>query len=520
MSVAPRPNRVSPDPRPTASADDRRRVANQDNAAGALRPQAGFKVSWPVAGVLLLMAVESIISAFTYPYFSLALENVGLSNWLIGLNASLAGAGILFVGPFLPRLIVILGLPRFAAAMYALPFLCFAAIIAFDHIAVWFASRFVMGACFAALWATTEIWLNGVVDDRQRGRVMSFAMVLYTSSQFLGPLMISATGVEGILPFVAVMLPLAAGFFIAFTIRDQGAAEPEAAAGAADAGFGFREAFLLARSLIVASFLVGVASTAIYSLYPLFGVFHGLSDEGASTLVAVFGLGEATLVGVFGLLADRYGRWWLLRLCAFPTLLIAIAMPLAGSSIAAQGVVLFLAGGTLGGIYTLGLILIGQDFRGHRLAVVTTGFAMAYSAGAMVGATPIGYLIDLFDPSALPMAVAVSLVVLAYFVYRGEASQGLDAAQVGSGIQDNRSVSTVGDEGETVDVEQPEVGDLQMGDDRERKESDLEEWFLKRAAEASRGGTQRHEAGADRLERPEAHQPGKRKRKLRKHFAA
>ncbi|MCB1488218.1 MAG: MFS transporter, partial [Bauldia sp.] len=283
---------------------------------------------------MVLIAIESVISAFSYPYFSLALEKYGLSNWLIGLNASFAGAGILFVGPFLPRLIAVIGLSRFAAAMYALPFLCFAAIFAFDNVVVWFASRFVMGACFAALWATTEIWLNGVVNDRQRGRAMSLAMVLYTGAQFVGPLMISATGVIGFWPFVLAMIPLAAGTLIALSIRDRPSSAPEDSR-MSSGGLGFRAAFSLAKSLIIASFLVGVASTAIYSLLPLFGVAQGLSDEAASSLVAIFSLGEAVLVGVVGILADRYGRWKLLQLCAIPTLAIAIALPFVANVIPA-----------------------------------------------------------------------------------------------------------------------------------------------------------------------------------------
>ena len=43
------------------------------------------------------------------------------------------------------------------------------------------------------------------------------------------------------------------------------------------------------------------------------------------------------------------------------------------------------AGGTVAGIYTLGIVLIGQDFRNHKLAIVSTGFAMSYSAGCIVG---------------------------------------------------------------------------------------------------------------------------------------
>ena len=364
----------------------------------------------------MLIAAESVISAFTYPFFSLALDKHDLPSWLIGLNASLAGAGILFVGPFLPRLMSALGLARLAAVLFVLSFLCFAAILTADNVVVWFAARFVMGACFAALWATTEIWLNGIVDDRRRGRVLALAMVLYTSAQFVGPLMVSATGVSGSLPFLAAMLPLAIGAVIALSIRDDTVIGP-AMKTKDDSRFGFAQAFAAARTLIIASFVIGLVSIAIQGLLPLFALDHGLSDAKASQLVAIFGLGEVTLVLAVGLLADQFGRRQLMRLSAVPTLLIAAALPFAANSVPLLAVVLFFAGGILGGIYTLGLILIGQDFRGRRLAVVSTGFVMAYSAGSMIGSTPIGYLIDVFGSDALIAAVTVSLVVLAGCVF-------------------------------------------------------------------------------------------------------
>ena len=47
--------------------------------------------SWRVAGVLILIGAEALLYGFSYPFFSLALEKRELANWLIGLNASLAG---------------------------------------------------------------------------------------------------------------------------------------------------------------------------------------------------------------------------------------------------------------------------------------------------------------------------------------------------------------------------------------------------------------------------------------------
>ncbi len=73
--------------------------------------------TWRVVGVLILIGAEALLYGYSYPFFSLALEKMGLANWLIGLNASIAGAGILIVGPLLPRLIATIGLRKLVAAI-------------------------------------------------------------------------------------------------------------------------------------------------------------------------------------------------------------------------------------------------------------------------------------------------------------------------------------------------------------------------------------------------------------------
>ena len=101
-------------------------------------------------------------------------------------------------------------------------------------------------------------------------------------------------------------------------------------------------------------------------------------------------------------MADRYGRTRTLQICAVVAAATTLLLPLVIGQGLLVAPVLFIAGGTISGIYTLGVILIGQDFRGQRLAVVSTGFAMAYSAGSIVGSTPIGFAIDLSARTRFP----------------------------------------------------------------------------------------------------------------------
>lgn len=370
---------------------------------------------WRIAGVLLLIGIEALLFGFSYPFFSLALESKGIATWLIGLNASLAGAGILIFGPFLPKLIERMGLRLLVACQFGLSLLSFAAILLSDDLIVWFVARFVMGTCFSALWTTTEIWLNGVVDDRRRGRIVGASGTLYAACQFLGPLLLGVTGSTGSVPLVAAMLPLAIGVAIALSMRSAvGEVEDEESGDAHTLSMAFR----WAGPLIAAAFLTGIGETAMQSLLPLYGLAHGFSEAAASRLVAVFSLGEAILVVALGWLSDRHGRRITLIGCAAVAVASTLAFPFAIGHALLLEPVIFLAGGTVSGLYTLGIVLIGQDYRGQRLAVVSTGFAMAYSAGSVIGSTPIGYLIDLFGPEALPVSVAAGFLALMAFLLR------------------------------------------------------------------------------------------------------
>ena len=371
---------------------------------------------WRVAGVLLLVGIEALLFGYSYPFFSLALESKGIATWLIGLNASIAGAGILIFGPFVPWLIDRLGLRLLVAAQFALSLASFAAILLFDDIVVWFVARFVMGTCFSALWTTTEIWLNGVVDDKNRGRIVGASGTLYAACQFMGPLLLSGTGSTGSLPLVVAMIPLAIGVAVALSIRSEvGEVEDDEESGNVHT---LRMSLTLAGSLIAAAFLTGIGETAMQSLLPLYGLAYGLTEAGASRLVAVFSLGEAVLIVALGWFADRHGRRLTLIGCTVLAVISTLAFPLVMNQTFLLEPVVFLAGGTVSGLYTLGIVLIGQDFRGQRLAVVSTGFAMAYSAGSVIGSTLIGVLMDLFGSEALPISVAAGFVALLIFLAR------------------------------------------------------------------------------------------------------
>jgi len=358
-----------------------------------------------VTGVLALIAAEAFLYGFSYPYFSLALDARAVPLWLVGLNASSAGLGILLVGPFLPRIIERLGLRRLVITQFSISLGCFAVLLTTDNLMVWFASRFVMGACFASLWTTTELWLNGLAPAAIRGRIVGASGTLYAMCQFAGPLALGQSGVIGAAPIFAAMLPLALGIVVALAIPPALArADDEEPDGTLAA---LRAAMPIAGPLMWTAFLTGIGETAMQSLLPLYGRRHGMDVQSASALIAVFSLGEAVLVAILGWLADRHGSRTTLLLAAVLAAASSALIPFFVHAVFPFWMVLFLAGGTIAGLYTLGVVLIGQTFTGQKLVLVSTGFAMAYSAGSVLGATPMGAAMDRFGVEALPLLIAL-----------------------------------------------------------------------------------------------------------------
>lgn len=367
-------------------------------------------VSIRVLGVLALIAAEAFLYGFSYPFFSLALDERAVPLWLIGLNASLANVGILLAGPALPKLIASLGIRRLVAAQFTVSLVCFSLLLFSDDLVIWFASRFVMGTCFASLWTTTEIWLNGVAPARHRGRIIGASGTLYAVSQFAGPLVLGQTGALGPAPLIAAILPLALGIAVALSVPESaGASDDEEPDGTLQA---LAAAMPIAAPLMAAAFLTGIGETAMQGLLPLYGLHHGFDVTGASFFVSVFSLGEAVLVAGLGWLADRNGRRFALLLCTGVAVIASGIMPLLAGATVLLWVALFLAGGTIAGLYTLGVVLIGQDFRGQHLVVVSTGYAMAYSAGCVLGATPMAYAMDHLGYESLPLGIAAMFAVL------------------------------------------------------------------------------------------------------------
>jgi len=148
------------------------------------------------------------------------------------------------------------------------------------------------------------------------------------------------------------------------------------------------------------------------TFFPLFGMHLGLSQEYALSLMTVIAVGGMILILPLGWLADHVNRIGMLTACIGLTILGLAVMPAVVQSSAVVTVaVLFTWGGVEGMIYSLGVTLIGQRFKGAELAAASTAFTTCWGIGTIAGPLLAGIGLDVFGAGTLTWIAAAFFTV-------------------------------------------------------------------------------------------------------------
>ena len=124
-------------------------------------------------------------------------------------------------------------------------------------------------------------------------------------------------------------------------------------------------------------------------------------------LLTVIALGGMVLVLPLGWLADHVNRLGMLAACVALSMLGFLLLPyFIQAPVPLALVFAFCFGGVEGMIYALGVILVGEQFKGAALAAATTAFTVAWGIGTIVGPFLTGVGMDLLGKGALVWVAA------------------------------------------------------------------------------------------------------------------
>lgn len=356
--------------------------------------------------VVITMAGATFSYGFTYPLLSLLLERRGVDSTVIGLNTAVEAVMVFLVAPFAPLLFRRYRASTLMLFAVATRLALFLLLPVLPGLTAWFVLRALMGAAGSLMWMVSEAWINEVVVEHTRGRVLSLYSMATAAGFAAGPLVLAATGIDGWLPFaVGATVLLVAGLSVLLAAGHVPALGGEASAPLI--------AFLrLAPLAMLCCFATAALDTTLVTFLPLYAGGVGVDEARALYLLTIMGLGGILLVYPFGWLADRVNRAALTLAILLMLLAGTASIPLVMRIPPVDLLFFFAIGGLLGALYTMANVHMGARFRGADLAAASTMFAVMWGVGALLG-PPVGGLgLDLSQRYGLPLAL-VAMVALA-----------------------------------------------------------------------------------------------------------
>lgn len=359
-----------------------------------------------IAVAIVSITAVGLGISLAIPLLSLTLERRGVPAGWIGINAAFFGLASMLATPFVPRLAARFGTkPALAASVLAgaatLPFFYL-----IDAFWVWFLLRLISGTAVAVTFVLSEFWIAAAAPQARRGLVMGIYATSLSVGLALGPAVLVVTGTEGILPFLA-----GAGVigFAAVPVLVARVSSPTIDGHARGA---FARFLVLAPAATAAALVVGLAESGSFALLPVYGSRLGHPAETVILFAAAMTLGNVALQIPLGMLSDRVDRRWLLFAFALAGLAGMIALPFVADALVPTLVLLFVWGGFIGGLYTVGLAHLAQRFNGADLVAANSAFVFCYSAGALIGPAALGFGIEASDPHGY--AIVLGACFLAY----------------------------------------------------------------------------------------------------------
>lgn len=345
------------------------------------------------------------------PLVSLRLESWGYGGFAIGVMAAMPAIGVLVGASIASKLAARFGTPGLMRLCLWCGALSIGLLALLPSYPVWLVLRLLIGVVLTVIFILGESWINQLVTEQWRGRLVALYGCAYALSQLSGPLLLGVVGSENDYGFwigvaLLTLSPLLMG-------RD-GAPVTQSCSVTFNDLLGFCRG-LPAIAWAVALFAAFEAM--ILTLLPVYCLRQGFTTDIALAMVSTVVVGDALLQLPIGALADKLSRRSLFTACAAVLMLSSLAVPLLIDTLLIWPVwVMF--GASAGGLFTLSLILIGERYRDDALVRANAHVAQLWGIGCLIGPLAAGAGSQWVSGHALPLFMAAGAFRLVILVLR------------------------------------------------------------------------------------------------------
>lgn len=357
-----------------------------------------------ISAAIASISVVGIAIGLGTPLLSVILESRGHSATMIGLNTAVAGIASIAAAPLATPLAARFGVVWTMLGMILVGALAFVGFYFAPSFWMWFPLRAILHVALTVLFILSEFWISVSAPPSRRGFVLGIYATVLSLGFAFGPWLFSQMGSDGFLPFgVTFVLVMVAAIPVLAAAREGPRIPP-----AEEEPTSFLRFIWLVPTATAAVLVFGAVETGGFALFPVYGNRIGYSESEAALLLSMIGLGNVILQIPLGIVSDRVSdRRILLVVCAAIGLAGMVAMPFYQTDWYLTAAILFVWGGVVAGLYTIGLAHLGSRLTGRELASANAAFVFCYGFGMLVGPQVIGIGMDVFGPPGFGYSLAL-----------------------------------------------------------------------------------------------------------------
>ncbi|UOM35436.1 MFS transporter [Acuticoccus sp. I52.16.1] len=369
------------------------------------RPPKGPTDLWALVAVISGITGVGAALSLSLPLLSIVLERRGISPSLVGVNTAVAGIAAIMVLPFVTTLARRFGTARVIVLAFVAMSVTLMGFFVVKPFVLWFPLRFVFSASITLIFALTEFWIGCLAPPDRRGFVVGIYTAFLSIGISIGPLILALVGTEGVLPFAIGATAILAATVPVLFVSGREPLLPD----------GGQKNLLryvaLAPLALFAALVFGAVESGGTAILPLYGTAIGLAASHSVVLVSAVAVGNILSQIPIGYLADKVNKRVLLLGSAAVGAVGALLIPLVHDHFVLLLAVLFVTGGIVTGLYTIGLTQLGERYHGADLASANAAFVMMYAFGMLIGPISLGAGLDLFPPHGFAIAIAVIFAI-------------------------------------------------------------------------------------------------------------
>ena len=358
-------------------------------------------------GIFAAIACTGLIAlswGLAAPLIAQNLERMTGSGVKLGLLISLAAAATMLSTPFVPKL-----LSKYNARLVIIVCMLIGTatiplLKVFYDPAAWFILKFIGSCAFTIVFVVAEIWINQLAPEHLRGRIMGMYGAALAGGMGIGSAFAVVTGIDGWSPFLICAAINLAAILPVLLMRN---AENVEATPEEDARLiTIFKIMMAAPAIMMCGIVFGAIEQSVIYFLPVYDTRLGHTEDMARKLLLVAAIGNALLQLPMGMLADKMDRNRLSLILMSVAVLGPLAMIFAGTNFTALAVIAFFYVGLTTALYTVGLVQLGERFKGHKLAAANAGFIIAYGIGSFIVPTLAGKMMDIYNPQGFMWTMA------------------------------------------------------------------------------------------------------------------